>query len=221
MAQKENDGYIFNINKPVNWTSFDVVKKIRAITGIKKVGHAGTLDPFATGVLIICTGKATKKINGLMNLEKEYIAKLCLGETTDTLDNTGTVTEKKKVPKITGDNVLKTFTNFIGDIKQQIPNYSAAKVRGQRRYKLAREGEEIPTSFKSIHIYNLEIINFNHHSIEFKVICSRGTYVRMLGYDIAKKLGTVGYLSALTRTRIGKYSISDAFTISEFEKDWV
>ena len=218
--QHINGGFIANIYKPVDWSSFDVVKKIRGITRIKKIGHAGTLDPFAEGVLLICAGKATKEVSRLMELPKEYNATMVLGISTDTLDKTGKVDLEKNIPPLSPKQIDDALVHFLGKIKQKIPDYSAAKIKGQRRYKLARKGKEIPVSYKSVQIYNLQRDSFQSNILQFRVKCSRGTYVRVLAYDIAKKLGTVGYLSDLTRTSIGDFAISESLTISEFEKQW-
>ncbi len=218
--QQINGGFIANIYKPVDWSSFDVVKKIRGITRIKKIGHAGTLDPFADGVLLICAGKATKEVSQLMELPKEYIATMVLGKSTETLDKTGKVDQEKDIPPLSLKQIDNALEHFLGKIKQKIPDYSAAKIKGQRRYKLARKGKEIPVSYKTVQIHSLQQDSFNQNILRFRVKCSRGTYVRVLAYDIAKKLGTVGYLSELTRTSIGDFAITESLTISEFEKHW-
>ena len=218
--QQINDGFIANINKPADWTSFDVVKKIRGITRIKKIGHAGTLDPFAEGVLLICAGKATKQVSQLMNLPKEYLATLTLGTSTETLDKTGKIIEERPIKTLSLSQIDKALKHFIGEIKQRIPEYSASKIKGQRRYKLARKGKKIPESYKTVYIYDLKRDSFEQNKLRFKIKCSRGTYIRMLAYDIAVKLGTVGFLSELTRISIGDFNIGDSFTIPEFEKHW-
>jgi tRNA pseudouridine55 synthase len=220
MIKRIDDGYIINIDKPKNWTSFDVVRKVRNYTGIRKVGHAGTLDPFATGVLIICVNKATKLVYKFMELPKEYKTILRLGESTDTLDPTGTLIKKHSIPQLNKEKIIRSLESFRGEIKQQIPEFSASKICGKRAYKLARRGISIPRRSKIVHIYEIELLNFTRTSIEFRVVCSKGTYVRMLGYDIAKKLGTVGYLTQLRRTRIGDYSENTALTIPQFEGLW-
>lgn len=220
MINRIDDGYIINIDKPENWTSFDVVRRVRNYTGIRKVGHAGTLDPFATGVLILCLNKATKLVNKLMELPKEYKTILRLGESTDTLDPTGTIIKKHSIPQLTKEKVIRSLESFLGEIKQQIPKFSASKISGKRAYKLARQGKSIPIRSKIVHIYEIELLNFTPASIEFRVVCGKGTYVRMLGYDIAEKLGTIGYLTQLRRTRIGDYSENTALTIPQFEGLW-
>jgi tRNA pseudouridine55 synthase len=220
MIHQVNGGWIVNINKPAGWTSFDVVKKVRNITRIRKVGHAGTLDPFATGVLLICLNRATKLTETLMTYPKEYLATLHLGQQTDTLDLTGTVVEQQPVPELTGAAVEKVLAQFTGKIRQRIPEYSASKIGGVRRYKLARQGKEVPVEYKTVEIYQLELVELAPPEITFRVLCSRGTYVRVLGADIARALGTVGHLRELVRTRVGDYSLQESLTISEFENVW-
>jgi len=220
MIQKLDSGYIVNINKPVQWTSFDVVKKVRRITRIKRVGHAGTLDPFATGVLLICMGKATKQVPSLMNLTKEYEAIVALGRTTDTLDITGKFIAEKPVPLFMENQVKEVFRQFTGTIQQKIPAYSAAKIGGRRSYALARKGLEIPERLKTVSIHRFKLLHFNSSEIHFIVECGRGTYIRTLGYDIAVALGTTGYLTHLTRKRIGEYRVEEALSVKEFEQQW-
>jgi tRNA pseudouridine55 synthase len=220
MIQSTDGGYIVSINKPEGWSSFDVVKKIRRITGIKKVGHAGTLDPFATGVLLICMEKATKKSADLMELPKEYEAEIQLGKTTDTLDKTGKITVQTTIPSLNEAQIQKALAEFKGPIRQKIPAYSASKIGGRRSYHLARKGKNIPERYKSVYIYELELLNYQTNMLKIRVLCSRGTYIRMLGLDIAQKLGTTGFLTQLCRIRIGDYQIYDALSPEEFEKMW-
>jgi len=220
MIEKINNGYIININKPEDWTSFDVVRKIRGITGFKKVGHAGTLDPFATGVLIICLGKATKNVHNLMELPKEYETTLELGKATDTLDRTGQVVEIKSVPHLDAGKIKSALPKFTGLIKQRIPAYSAAKIKGHRSYKLARKGLDIPERYKYVTIHELTFLDFTENRLKFSVICSRGTYIRTLGEDIARDLGTCGHLIELRRTAIGNYRIEKAVNMDNFKQYW-
>ncbi len=215
-----NDGYLVNINKPADWTSFDVVRKIRGITRIRKVGHAGTLDPFATGVLIVAIGKSTKVLTQLTELDKEYHARLLLGKTTDTLDPTGRETETREIPFFDIDSIESAFRKFTGVIQQRIPDYSAAKVDGRRLYSLARQGKEVPARFKMVTISEMELLAFSADNISFRVSCSRGTYIRTLGADIARELGTVGHLIELTRTKIGNFRLEDSMEIADFQKEW-
>jgi tRNA pseudouridine55 synthase len=220
MIHKVENGYILNIFKPEGWTSFNVVKKIKIITRAKKVGHAGSLDPFATGVLLVVLNGATKMVNDLMDLTKEYEAILLLGKTTDTLDITGKITQEKSVPLLTEKKIKETFKEFIGITNQKIPVYAAAKHKGIPLYKLTRQGKEVPEKHKQIVINKIELLNFDEHSIHFKTSCGKGTYIRTLGSDIAKKLGTFGFLKELKRTKIGTYSINDSLSIKQFEYTW-
>ena len=211
---------IYNINKPIGWTSFDVVKKIRNITKLKKVGHGGTLDPFADGVLIIGVGKGTKMLTDIVNENKSYNATLLLGEETDSLDNEGEIVKRKSVPKLNEDLVIKILNSFLGRYIQKPPMFSAKKVNGVRLYKLARKKIEVERDDQNCTIYDISLRGIENNIIEFAVTCSKGTYIRVLGSDIAKKIGTVGYLTKLTRTSIGKHSLSKSLTIKNFESKW-
>ena len=211
---------IYNINKPIGWTSFDVVKKIRNITKLKKVGHGGTLDPFADGVLIIGVGKGTKLLTDIVNEKKSYNATLFLGEETDTLDNEGEIVKRKSVPKLNEDLVIKILNSFLGRYIQKPPMFSAKKVNGVRLYELARKKIEVERDDQNCAIYDISLRGIENNIIEFAVTCSKGTYIRVLGSDIAKKIGTVGYLTKLTRTSIGKHSLSKSLTIKNFESKW-
>lgn len=211
---------IYNINKPIGWTSFDVVKKIRNITKLKKVGHGGTLDPFADGVLIIGVGKGTKLLTDIVNEKKSYNATLFLGEETDSLDKEGEIVKRKSVPKLNEDLVIKILNSFLGRYIQKPPMFSAKKVNGVRLYKLARKKIEVERDDQNCTIYDISLKGIENNIIEFAVTCSKGTYIRVLGSDIAKKIGTVGYLTKLTRTSIGKHSLSKSLTIKNFESKW-
>ena len=211
---------IYNINKPIGWTSFDVVKKIRNITKLKKVGHGGTLDPFADGVLIIGVGKGTKLLTDIVNEKKSYNATLFLGEETDSLDKEGEIVKRKSVPKLNEDLVIKILNSFLGRYIQKPPMFSAKKVNGVRLYKLARKKIEVERDDQNCAIYDISLRGIENNIIEFAVTCSKGTYIRVLGSDIAKKIGTVGYLTKLTRTSIGKHSLSRSLTIKNFESKW-
>ncbi|MEC8703959.1 MAG: tRNA pseudouridine(55) synthase TruB [Candidatus Neomarinimicrobiota bacterium] len=211
---------IYNINKPIGWTSFDVVKKIRNITKLKKVGHGGTLDPFADGVLIIGVGKGTKLLTDIVNEKKSYNATLFLGEETDSLDSEGEIVKRKSVPKLNEDLVIKILNSFLGRYIQKPPMFSAKKVNGVRLYRLARKKIEVERDDQNCTIYDISLKGIESNVIEFAVTCSKGTYIRVLGSDIAKKIGTVGYLTKLTRTSIGKHSLSKSLTIKNFESKW-
>ena len=211
---------ILNLHKPIGWTSFDVVKKVRTIIKEKKVGHGGTLDPFAEGVLIIGTGKDTKKLTSITNADKTYIAKIFLGKITDTLDTEGQVIETKPVPKINVPDIHKVLNSFLGISCQIPPMFSAKKVNGQRLYKLARKNIEVKREPININIKSINLLNYLNCSLSFSVTCSKGTYIRVLGKNIAERLGTIGYLKSLVRMQVGAYSIDDSKTIEEFQASW-
>lgn len=212
-------GEILNINKPVGWTSFDVVKKIRGQLNIKKVGHAGTLDPFATGVLLICTGRATKKVEDLMNLKKEYIARIEFGKTTDSYDLTGTIVSERSADNLELENIKQVIKQFDGEIYQTPPMYSAVKVNGERLYKLARRGEVVERKPRKIRIYQTDVIDFRNPFLKLRIVCSRGTYIRALANDMGEILGCGGYLTSLTRTRVGDYKLEDSFEIKDLIRE--
>lgn len=214
-AEFEN-GKVLNINKPEGWTSFDVVKKIRSTIHVKKVGHAGTLDPFATGVLLVCTGRATKQVEDLMQLEKEYVAELELGKTTDSFDRTGKILSETEVGQLAETEIQGVCAQFEGETLQTPPMYSALKINGQRLYELARKGITVERRPRKINIYRLDVLNMEIPSVTVRVVCSRGTYVRALAHDIGERLGCGAYLKALVRSRIGSYRLADAMTIEEF-----
>jgi len=211
---------IINIYKPVGWTSFGIVKKIRDITKEKKVGHAGTLDPFAEGVLIIGTGRDTKKLTNISSDYKSYTATLKLGEATNTLDVEGSITEKSDIPNLSKNLLVTILQGFLGKQKQIPPMFSAKKVDGKKLYELARKNIEIEREPKEIEIKEIELVDFVEDKITFKVNCSKGTYVRVLGSDIAKTIGTVGYLTKLVRNSVGSYSVDESMQMEEFEKKW-
>ncbi len=212
---------IINIDKPIDWSSFDVVKKIRNITKHKKVGHGGTLDPFASGVLIIGTEIDTKTLTSISNSDKTYEAELELGRTTNTLDTEGSIVDEMQIPEIKSNILISVLNNFLGSQKQQPPMYSAKKHKGTRLYKLARKNIEVDRKDVDININSIDLIDFNSNSIKFRVDCSKGTYVRVLGKDIAEKLGTVGYLTSLKRTKVGNYLVNDSISVESFQEKWI
>ena len=212
------EGKVILINKPLRWTSFDAVKKIRNLIKIKKVGHAGTLDPLATGLLIICTGKFTKKINEYMAQEKEYSGSFTLGATTPTYDLESEPENFKPVENISKNDIHKAVEKFIGTIQQVPPAHSAIKIEGKRVYELARQGKEVKLEPRTIVIKEFLITKIEMPVIYFKVICSTGTYIRSLAHDFGKALGCGAYLSSLCRTRIGEFKLEDALSIESFEK---
>ncbi len=212
---------IYNIHKPIGWTSFSVVKKIRNITGERKVGHGGTLDPFAEGVLIVGTGNDTKLLQSISAADKTYEATLKLGELTDTLDNEGVIIETAPLPILDKNQIVIAINNFSGKQKQIPPMFSAKKVNGVRLYKLARQKKEVDREPNVITIYSINLISVDLPEIRFSVTCSKGTYIRVLGKDIAEKLGTVGHLTDLVRTRVGDYPLSQSKTIKVFQEEWI
>ena len=212
---------IFNIYKPIGWTSFDVVKKVRNITGKRKVGHGGTLDPFAVGVLIIATNSDTKKLGEISGSIKSYRAVLQLGEQTDTLDLDGKVIASKPVPTLDKNLVESVLKHFIGKYKQIPPMYSAKKVNGVRLYKLARKNKTINREPVEVNIIDLTLNDIHDKQIDFSVTCSKGTYIRVLGQEIAKKLGTEGHLTKLQQIAVGDFVIQDSIPLKEFEAKWM
>jgi len=212
--------YVIPMWKPVDWTSFDVVKKIRSQIKPAKVGHAGSLDPFAEGVLMLCTGKKTKSIESFMDQEKEYVSEIFLGSETDTLDITGKVVTTASIPKLNQQLIQDVLSDFIGDIMQEPPMYSALKYNGKPLYKLARKEITVCRKKRGVKIYDIELLDFRVDSINIKVKCGRGTYIRSLARDIAIRLGTVGCLKSLKRTRIGDYDKKVCIAIKEFP-EWL
>jgi len=212
------EGKLILINKPLHWTSFDAVRKIRNLIGTKKVGHAGTLDPLATGLLIICTGKLTKKINEFMAQEKEYTGTFTLGATTTTYDLESEPQDFQPVDKISAEEIKRATGKFCGEIMQTPPAHSAIKKDGKRVYELARKGKHVKLEPRKVLIRQFEITKIELPIVEFRVVCSTGTYIRSLANDFGQVLGCGAYLSSLCRTRIGTFKLEDALTIEEFEK---
>lgn len=210
------EGKVILIDKPLHWTSFDVVRKIRNSIKIKKVGHAGTLDPLATGLLIVCTGKFTKKINEYMAAEKEYTGSFTLGAVTPTYDKESDPQDFKSYEHITLQQIKNATVQFTGEIQQYPPVYSAIKKDGVALYELARRGEEVELKARTIVIKEFEITESAFPIVHFRVVCGTGTYIRSLAHDMGQVLGTGAYLSELRRTRIGEYNVSDGDTLEEF-----
>jgi len=213
------EGQVLLIDKPIEWTSFDVIRKIRNLIRIKKVGHAGTLDPLATGLLIVCTGRFTKKINEYMAQEKEYTGDLTLGATTPTYDLESDPGNFKDISFIKKDNILNATKQFVGEIMQVPPAHSAIKIDGKRVYELARQGKEVKIDPRKINIKEFEITNIEMPLISFRVVCSTGTYIRSLANDFGAALGCGAYLSSLCRTRIGDSKLEDARSIQQWEEE--
>ncbi len=213
------EGQLILIDKPLEWTSFQVVNKVRWLIKKKfnlkklKVGHAGTLDPLASGLLIICTGKFTKKIDGFQAQEKEYTGTFTLGATTPSYDAETEIDKQFDLSEITEEAVKNNVSHFIGKIQQQPPVFSALKKDGKRLYEYARLGEEVEIPSREIHILELELTRIELPEVDFRVVCSKGTYIRSLAHDFGKKLDNGAYLSKLRRTKIGKFHVEDALTI--------
>ncbi|MBT8316759.1 MAG: tRNA pseudouridine(55) synthase TruB [Lutibacter sp.] len=216
------NGQVLLIDKPLNWTSFQVVNKlrwhIRQKFGIKKikVGHAGTLDPLATGLLIICTGKFTKKINEYQGQVKEYTGEFTLGATTPSYDLETEVNETFPISHITRELIELTAKQFVGEIDQIPPIFSALKKDGKRLYELARAGETTEIKSRKINIAEFEITKIDLPKVNFRVVCSKGTYIRSLAYDFGKSLNSGAHLSILRRTKIGDFKVDDGMKIEEF-----
>jgi tRNA pseudouridine55 synthase len=202
-------GEILLIDKPYGWTSFQAVKKVKWLLKAKKVGHAGTLDPLATGLLILCTEKKTKDIESIQAQEKEYTGTITVGATTPSYDMETEPNEHFPFEHITQELIEKTLPHFIGDITQIPPLFSAIKVDGKRAYTLARQGSDHELKSRVIHIREFEITRLELPEIDFRVSCSKGTYIRSLAFDFGKALGSGAYLSKLRRTKIGNYSVLD------------
>ncbi len=211
-------GRVLLINKPLHWTSFDAVRKIRRLIKTKKVGHAGTLDPLATGLLIICTGKFTKKINEYMAQEKEYTGTFTLGATTPTYDLESKPENFRSIQNISEEQIKTVANKFTGEIMQIPPAHSAIKIEGKRVYELARKGKEVKLEPRKIFIKEFQISKIELPMVHFRVVCSTGTYIRSLANDFGETLGCGAYLSNLCRTRIGEFKLEAAFTMDEFEK---
>ena len=214
---------ILNIDKPKDWTSHDVVAKVRSHFRIKKVGHAGTLDPNATGVLLICLGKATKKASFLTGQKKTYEGTLLLGTTTDTQDIKGKVTGRMKVENFNAELLSNVLEDLTGDISQIPPMYSAVHYKGERLYKLARKGIKVDPEPRKVHIYSMELLSINIPEISIRVICSKGTYIRTLASTIGEKLGYGACLKDLRRTQIGAFHIKDSLVLNNVlkAKEWI
>ena len=212
---KYNNGQTLLVDKDLDWTSFDVVKKIKNIIKCKKVGHAGTLDPLATGLLIICTGKNTKKINDIQNQDKVYTGEFILGKSTPSHDLETEFNSQKDFKNITTDKIEEVSKRFIGEQLQRPPKFSAVKVNGKRAYEYARDNEEVKIKEKKISIYEFKITEYNLPNISFKISCTKGTYIRSIARDFGEELGCGAVLSKLRRTEIGNYNVEDAIKIND------
>jgi tRNA pseudouridine55 synthase len=218
------EGEILYLDKPVHWTSFDLVNKVRyrisQFLKVKKikVGHAGTLDPLATGVMIICTGKATKKIEEFQYQTKEYVARLCLGATTPSFDLETEIDRRYETAHITRELTEEVLSRFTGSIEQIPPAFSACKINGDRAYELARKGLEVDLKPKLLVIDTIELLSFSQTEIEIRIVCSKGTYIRALARDIGIALGSGAHLTGLQRTKIGAITLDNCLKIDEIDK---
>ena len=213
------DGKLLLIDKPLQWTSFDIVNKIRYLIKVKKVGHAGTLDPLATGLLIVCTGKFTKKINEYQGLPKTYTGTLILGATTASYDLETAPENFKSIDHLTENDIHQATIPFVGEILQMPPQHSAIKKEGMRLYESARKGIEVKVDPRKVNIISFEITQINLPNIEFKVVCSTGTYIRSLVKDFGEALGVGAYMSSLRRTKIGDFNINEAIQWEDLKKE--
>jgi tRNA pseudouridine55 synthase len=213
------EGKVLLLDKPIGWTSFDLVKKVRNLTRVIKVGHAGTLDPLATGLMIVCTGKYTKSLDGYMGMQKEYMGSMVLGATTPTYDLESEPENFKSTEALTKQAIQKATLPFIGEIFQMPPQHSAIKKDGRRLYESARLGIEVMVDPRKVTIESFEITKFDLPQVEFKVVCSTGTYIRSLVNDFGKALQVGAYMSALRRTRIGDFQIEDARLWQDIEAE--
>jgi tRNA pseudouridine55 synthase len=209
------EGEVLLIDKPFHWTSFDVVRKLRAQIKVKKIGHAGTLDPLATGLLILCTGRFTKKINEYMAREKEYTGTFTLGATTPTYDLESKPEAFKDFQHLTEAEIRAATQQFTGDIMQVPPAHSAIKVDGKRVYELARKGKEVKLEPRKISVKEFELTSIELPQVQFRIVCSTGTYIRSIANDFGQALGCGAYLSELRRTRIGEFWVKDAMTMEQ------
>lgn len=215
------EGQVLLIDKPLRWTSFDVIRKLRGIFRIKKIGHAGTLDPLATGLLIVCTGKFTKKINEYMGMPKRYVATLTLGSITPTYDLESSPEQHQPFEHITEEMLLEVIKQFTGNIMQVPPAHSAIKQDGKRVYELARAGKEVKLEPRPVTIYEIKLLRFALPEVEVEIACSTGTYIRSLAHDVGQALGCGGHLSALRRTAIGDFTVENAELPEAVEKNFI
>ena len=215
-----SDGYIVSIWKRPDWTSNDIIKYLKPFIRPLKVGHAGTLDPFAEGVLVLCTGKMTKQVSTVMDSEKEYLVDIKCGKRTDTLDSTGEVTKIKECKPLETQKITKVLNLFKGEIDQIPPMYSALKHKGKRLYSLARKGIQVPRQARKVLINNIELLSHDDNSIRIKVLCGKGTYIRSLARDIGHKLDTEAYVENLTRNRVGCFDKKASISAEDF-KIWL
>ncbi len=218
LAQRIKKGDIILINKPAGWSSYKVVDKVKRWFKVKKAGHGGTLDPFATGLLIVATGKKTKELSQISQLDKEYEGVMELGAITPSFDPETEIVERRSLDGITEEKIKDTAKYFIGEIEQIPPMYSAVKHKGKPLYELARKGIMVERKPRKVKIYDFQILDVKLPQVYFRVKCSKGTYIRSLVHDFGEKLGCGAYLKSLVRTRIGDFKLDDAFTVEELKK---
>ena len=211
-----SEGKVLLFDKPLTWTSFNVVSKVRYLTKVKKVGHAGTLDPLATGLLIVCTGKFTKKINDYMGMPKEYTGTITLGSTTPSFDLETNPENFKETTHLTEQAIIAATEQFKGAILQMPPQHSAIKKDGKRLYESARLGIVVEVAARPVTIYAFDIVKIEMPVVHFRVACSTGTYIRSLANDFGAALGVGGYMSSLCRTKIGDFNVADAISVPDF-----
>jgi len=209
-------GQVILIDKPVNWTSFNIVSRVRRLTKVKKVGHAGTLDPLATGLLIVCTGKKTKEISEYQAQRKKYTGIITLGKSSPSMDLATEITETVLSDDLNEEKILSVRNKFLGNIEQVPPMFSALKHKGKALYKLARAGKEVERTPRQVEIFSFDITKIKLPDLYFEIACSKGTYIRVIADDFGKELGCGGILSLLRRTEIGDYKVDDAFNLDEF-----
>jgi tRNA pseudouridine55 synthase len=209
---------VLPVDKPKGWTSFDAIRRLRRILGVRKVGHAGTLDPMATGLLILLIGRATKLMNRFMTLDKEYEGTIRLGETTASFDAETDVEERRDWSAVSEDDIERARQQFLGEIEQRTPAYSAVKMGGERLYKKARRGETIEAPPRQVRIDSFQLTGRSGHDVSFVVKCSKGTYIRSLAHEFGQALGVGAHLVALRRTAIGPFTINEAWTMPGLEE---
>ena len=215
MEKQDDPGRVLLINKPFQWTSFDVVNKLRYKLKIKKIGHAGTLDPLATGLLIICTGKMTKRIEEFMGLEKEYTGKFILGQSTPSHDLETEVSEVNDISQVTDASIYETARALTGNLQQLPPMHSAIRIGGKRAYQFARKGEEVELRHREVEVKEFEITNIALPEASFRIVCSKGTYIRSIARDFGNALHVGAYLTDLCRTRIGNFKLEDSLGVDD------
>lgn len=215
MEKQDDPGRVLLIDKPFQWTSFDVVNKLRYKLKIKKIGHAGTLDPLATGLLIICTGKMTKRIEEFMGLEKEYTGTFILGQSTPSHDLETEVSEVNDISRVTNESIYEAARALTGNLQQLPPMHSAIRIGGKRAYQFARKGEEVELKHRDVEVKEFEITNIALPEASFRIVCSKGTYIRSIARDFGNALHVGAYLTDLCRTRIGNFKVEDACGVDD------